>query len=332
MNELIIHADKLKWINVGDKIINNLLTDDIRKNLIKDNFNITIDNIYKYTNKNNIFSIIQILQQSLLTTKELEKNNVNELEQLALNIVLDLPEFRLVKESFLNNDLKFDCKIGKAELTKTMKKEQEEINLEFIEEQEKEISLNILIKRRFANLMIQGGAFYNFDCYNNYRKSLDNIDNNLIYNYNILTSIAPIGYFIMPDNIEKQIKQDAQAGSSEIYDKNDGIYTIKARGITLNYLIHEIIKGIWEWLSLSEDFKGIYANETIEQETRDILIAKEMYNIIYKQIPLYILPLFYKKILLMTKEDIFNLLNKKNNKEMIINIGKQIKQENKIGE
>lgn len=313
---MIVHDTKKEWLENGDRIINKLLLKNKRKEYLKSNYNFVINQIEKFIGKEvNVYQLIGLINSTLKKTQEIESKSKNELESLALSSVLDLSEFKMVKECYFNNQIKFDCKIGEPELERSTQ-EEEEVNLDFMESEEEKNNDDILIKRRFTNLIITGSGSYHFYLYRKYKTSLYNINEELISLYDILVSIVELFYWITPINIEKK---SPQLGSSEVNDTDDDVYTVKVRAKTFCYLQHEIVKGIYEWLSLKEEFKGVYANECIEDETFDFLIGRKFFEYFYNKLVKEELPLIYKKILNLPTKSIIDIVNDINHFENVLN-------------
>jgi hypothetical protein len=102
-------------------------------------------------------------------------------------------------------------------------------------------------KRRFINSLIQGAAkksSYMFELLN---RELNAINPRLLNLYGVFMSFADSLYWLMPDSMVQGMAGSGQAtyGKSELDAKTDPP-TVKARGVNLPILIHELAKGVME--------------------------------------------------------------------------------------
>jgi hypothetical protein len=105
----------------------------------------------------------------------------------------------------------------------------------------------------------------------------------------------------------------AAQGSEEVVPEGD-IYTIKALAKTFPYLVHEIVKGIYEYLAIDPDKSVPEAaverklkKDVIEQEVTDTIAGPELWNKIFELVGTedqkYI-PFVYQSVLALPIEDI----------------------------
>ena len=93
-------------------------------------------------------------------------------------------------------------------------------------------------------------------------------------------------------------------GSEEIVPNEDGTYTIIAKSPFFPYLIHEIVKGLYDYLSIDITTQANLSGETLDQEIVDIMSGPQLYINLAKLIPskdIEYLPLCFK---LLLQEDI----------------------------
>ena len=112
----------------------------------------------------------------------------------------------------------------------------------------------------------------------------------------------------MPDIKEELMMKmkGIQAGSEENIPDGDN-YLIKVRGLTFPFLIHEIVKGIYEYLSLTSNIREAIKDDTLEQETIDLIVGPELFKIVMGLIKSenhYLLPLIFKKLLQISLNDV----------------------------
>jgi hypothetical protein len=225
----------------------------------------------------------------------IERNHKRDLENIALEMILNLPEMEFVKQAYEDDYLEFDVKLSSGELEELVNRKQEEI-----EEQEEEAveedgdltpgeetNFNIAeelfdeteqkLRRRLANVLTQGSAINGTFLFH-MEPRLQQItgEENILNLYGMASVAAGLGYFIAPPGIETGAAQGASSagGSEEVEEVGDGKYRIKARGQIFPFLIHEIIKGCYEYLHLSQATKGAEQAHGIEDETDDIVISE----------------------------------------------------------
>jgi hypothetical protein len=80
----------------------------------------------------------------------------------------------------------------------------------------------------------------------------------------------------------------------------DGVYTIITRSPFFPYLIHEIVKGLYDYLSMDIVNQAQLSGETLDQELVDIMTGPELYTNLAKLVPqkdIEYLPLVFKLLL-----------------------------------
>lgn len=198
-----------------------------------------------------------ILQQVM----RVESQHIQELEEMALEVVTSLPDMELIKQAIDRGQLNLDMKIevpnvGEEQMQETELSPEEELDLVVYENlQDGDLSADV-VKRRFANAMIHGNAMNKFRAWQMVRDRLEEIDPRLPQWYGIIISCAEMGHWAM--DVEAVVDQggyqvsgvEGMDAGEEEYDEGDGI-TIKARGMIFPILIHEIVKGITEFMSYS---------------------------------------------------------------------------------
>jgi len=106
-------------------------------------------------------------------------------------------------------------------------------------------------KRRFINSLIQGSAKKAHYMYHLVNEKLNEINPDLVGLYSIVMSVNDLMYWIMPD-MEGMIggggAESAMAGKEEL-DLETDPPTIKATGLMFPILVHELYKGVMEYIS-----------------------------------------------------------------------------------
>jgi len=216
------------------------------------------------TDMQNLMGLQGMMMQSLQNTLRIEGSNKNRLEELAIEIVtkdLNVPE----------GSLQFDVEItGMNKLSKDDMKqkpkdeedsfEMEEETLEYMEELDLEVS-----KRRFINSMMQGSAKKALYLYHMVSDELNEIDPTLMNLYGVVISANDLMYWIMPDMMGGGGGEEAQVFGKEKIDLSTDPPTVVAKGMTFPVLVHELHKGVMEYLSLH----GLPGDKELRQKVMD---------------------------------------------------------------
>lgn len=329
--EDIVSPDKKAWIEGGEDIYNEILptlTDEEQTYLEKissKSYQDCIDRIKKYTGITaplNVPTLYGMLFNSIKKIQSIEKKYAHFLEDIALENILAMDEFKLVKSAYDDGNVKFDLKLKSGELQNAISEqdleveeglsEADEINGELFDKL-KDVD-EAMLQRRVANILIQGKATQGLYLFNMMKEDIDRIDPSLMKLYGIVATGAQIGYFAQPFGVEPQAakSEDMSAGSEEVEPDGDG-YTIKCRGMVFPYLIHEVIKGIYEWVSLTEEHQGAMEKDTLEAETKDIMVGTEVAKAFQSYIPsdkTHLTPLVHKLFIKLDKNSIKEVLKK----------------------
>ena len=221
----------------------------------------------------NLTSVLQAMMQGLKDAMEFEKPYRRALEKLGIELVLDQPEFKALKDAYEAGDFTIDAKLGvfgdltnakfsgededeeadgpggdeedeaddEAEEPEALEAEAAEIVGDFSAEVE---------KRRFINAMIAGGAVSKNYAYQLVSNKLSKISPGLPTLYGLIMAGTEIGYFATPDSMVKMSAQGQEtvAGSEEM-EFNEGKPVIKVRAMIFPMLVQELAKGLLELAS-----------------------------------------------------------------------------------
>ena len=272
--------------------------------ITSDSYKKTIERLEHYTGKPARQYNLPALLSTIMTAMEkiitLQQGHEQKLEELAVNIVLKLPEFKMFKQLAADGFIKFDVKLLDADLqnaiTEQEKEEQqeqpqdesevtdgEELNME-LASQFKYVDENLL-KRQFANMVTQGNAVNKLYLFQLASDSLNKIDPALVNLYGIISVIVQTSYYAMPDEPLTAAVKEMAVGSEEIKPDDDGTYTIIVRSPFFPYLIHEVVKGLYDYLSIDIVSQAQLGRETLDQELIDIMSGPALYTNIAKMIP-----------------------------------------------
>jgi hypothetical protein len=336
-----VHPEKREFIETGDEALNKILPqlspEEQRylKTVASETYQETIQKIQAATGMEvkptNYPALVGLMIQTLQRAHELEQSHKQQLEETALDLVFSVPEFKIVEEAYLNDELGFDVKLGPGELSKLTSQEEERPEEGLTQDEELNLALADALKdtsdedlrRRFANLLITGGSYNKLHLYNMANEKLARIDEDLPAYYGILASMAQLGYWVTPFGIEQAAAGggETSAGSEEVIPKGDK-YIIKARGTTFPYLVYELIKGIYEYLALDPSQQVAMQKDTLEDETKDMIAGPGVYKTIASYIPAdkqQIFPGVQKKLTALSAQEIRDVLAKNANGQKIMN-------------
>lgn len=259
----------------------------------------------------NMSSLMGVIMTAMSQAQQIESTRKEDLEAIALNCVLDLPEFEMIKDLYEKGEIQFDIVLGPADLSNAITDQDEqtplvgeddlapseEATLELGEEFE-DVDSEEDLKRELAKYFSQGNAVSKLYLYHNVVNTLEEIDERLPKLYGVLASVIQISYYTVPEMpLSKGMAQAAAQGSAEV---NRNERTIIARGTTFVYLVHEIVKGIWEFLRQEVGSLASKRAETLDDEIWQIISGPEMYkqfSSMFAQDELRYLPLAYKLLL-----------------------------------
>lgn len=252
----------------------------------------------------------------------IERGHEAELEQAAIDLVLSLPEFAAAKEAYDEGDLGIEVKLKRPGQVDTSNMQDSPEDLTPDDEQEiAQVAAEIgseVQKRRFINMMIQGSAQGKIYAYHLAQEKLDAIDRRLVPLYGALSSAGHFFYWLVPD---PRVGPGGGGGAGDpagaVRIKHvDGVPTIHAEGINFPMLVHELSKGLMEFLSYPEDEdddnrQRIFAQaDTLDQEPNDLRVGPAIWEQIVAKIGpgnAKILPHVYDKLVRLPTSE-FNAL------------------------
>ena len=200
-------------------------------------------------------SMMQIqgqMMQAVQRMMQIESSNIPELEELAVKVVKD-------QMSLPEGDLQFDAKIEKPDFSGMQMKPKEKKKKEPESEQpENDDDVQARMdkldlekqKRRFVNSLISGSSKKAHYMYHMVSTELDAINPDLVGLYSLVMSVNDIMYWIMPDmdGMSAGGAEQSMAGKEEL-DLSTDPPTIKAKGMFFPVLVHELWKGVMEYMS-----------------------------------------------------------------------------------
>lgn len=206
-----------------------------------------------------LMTLTQQLMGALQSVSEIEQGHEQELEQAAVNLVLNLPEFKSAKDAHeageirIRAQLRPDIDLEGAQAEAEDVSDKEELQIAQIAQ---ELDLEAQ-KRQFINMMIQGNAMNKMQAYHLAAEQLNAIDPRLLNLYGVLTSVGEFGYWIFPEEMQMGGMGGGggagAGGAAHVNRSEDGVPEIVAQGITFPMLVHELVKALMEYISYDED-------------------------------------------------------------------------------
>jgi hypothetical protein len=243
-----------------------------------------------------VMQLQQILMNAHNNVVAIERNHREELEQLAVELVMKemgIPE----------GAVEFDAKIvgmGEIDMSDFGHDEENEENSEQVDvENEIEIFNELQnldlekAKRRMINAIIQGASKKGHYMFHLVPERLEQITGspNILNLYGTLMSINDITYWQISDQMIKNLGgSSAGKESAEGPEEEGGPGKVIARGINFPVLVHELIKGTIELIALQGkpegDFTDVESSEdTLEKEMWDLRLGPAIWDRIRNQFP-----------------------------------------------
>ena len=273
--------------------------------LASERYKQVLDNVRRYTGINDtvkgmegLHKLIPLMYSAHNEIIQIESNHKKELEQLAINLVIN--------EMGLNpDDVNFDAKIiGMGEVdnngfnmnnTDTPDQvdiDNDQMEIEIFNDLE---NLNLeRAKRRLINSLIQGASKRGHYMYHLVSEKLQEITGSekLLDLYGIMMSVNDLNYWQIGD-VTIESMSDSKAGSMTIDNENEnGNFTIKARGVNFPVLLHELLKGVYELIGshgLPENpetaKKVIEVEDVLNKEMWDLRLGPAIWDRVKNQLP-----------------------------------------------
>lgn len=218
---------------------------------------------------------------ALTDIQRMERSQRKNLEKMAVDLVLEIPENELVAKLVKDGQLKIEAKLGPADLSGAIasdEMDQMTNNGLTVEENLNQQLSNILsgnvdgkLRRMLANYIGVGDSVNKLFLYNLVNDKLDEISPNLSKKYGVLAAMTQLGYYIFPNlSLSRNLTNMAAVGSEEVVPEGS-IYKIKAKALTFPFLVHELVKGINDYLSMDLASQEELDSETLSDELKQVM-------------------------------------------------------------
>tara|TARA_R110000868_G_scaffold380857_2_gene647166 strand:- start:3397 stop:4491 length:1095 start_codon:yes stop_codon:yes gene_type:complete len=256
----------------------------------------------------------------------IEKPHKKLLENTAVAIVTNLPEFEHINDLISDGLLRIEAALGPVipMISNNEVEDADDIEIDmdlFDKAQNINFDDERVLRRIFANTLMAGNAQGKASLVYSASETINKINPGLLKSYGVVMNICDLNFFMTPKPSDLGIMQGT-LGTEEI-DEAGGVYTIKARGIILPVLIHEITKGIMEFLALdTADTDVMKQADKREHEHYDLMAGIQLDKAIRTHIPyedLKYYPYVFRKLISTTPiQDIKDMLTKNNRGQMLI--------------
>ena len=209
------------------------------------------------TSQNSLMRLQMMVMNAMQEIAQIEAENKEYLEELAIEVVqkeFGIPEgalqydVQLVKPNDIDSSklVKQGEEPSEEEIEDMFGSEEEQEHLEDFMDSFEKFDLE-KAKRRFINSLIQGAAKQSSYMFELLNRELNAINPRLLNMYGVFMSFADSLYWLMPDSMVQGMAggEESTYGMSELDAKTDPP-TVKARGVNLPILIHELAKGVME--------------------------------------------------------------------------------------
>ena len=197
---------------------------------------------------------------AMQSIKQIEGSKIKELEKLAVDTVLSLPEWEIIRDRHIKKGwLTIIAKIEQPDFSKQMADFEESVEAQPFAAAKTEVEIAELfedenkLKRDLANFITQGEAATGFNTFLLIKDKIDSINPNLFEMYKLFVIGGLVNYFAGDLNL---IKASNAIASVKIEPDRDG-YIIHASGVNFVLLIHEIIKGLYDYLAVDVGAKTL---------------------------------------------------------------------------
>lgn len=209
--------------------------------------------------RQDMFQLVHMMQDAFMQVMRIERGHERRLEQAAVDLVLNLPEFSSAKKAVEAGHLRIIAQlrpqgadIQGAQLDPEEEDEGAQAELE-IAEIARELDLETE-KRRFINQMIQGNSMHKNYAFHLADDMLNGINPRLLNLYGTLMSLGHLMYWAMSEEMQAaMMSQGGAHGSARIEQGEDDVPTIRAQAAVFPLLVQELTKGLMEYLSHSEE-------------------------------------------------------------------------------
>jgi hypothetical protein len=248
----------------------------------------------------NVPQLFGILSNLLYEISSIEENKKKELEEIALEAVLNLPEFEKVKYLVDRDELFIKAELTSGHLTLDApdmdigsdyeSDTDEDSGIEGGLDEEEEIDMELfdlfnnidqeVINRKFANYLAAGAALNKRKLVYLIKDKLDKIEKDLFKKYIMIMTLGEFLFWTYPEFDDEDASSIGLAGTESLAEDD---YDIVAEAKIFPILIHEIIKGVMDYrlhFALPKDDKAyrrtVQKADRFKYETYALMLGSEL--------------------------------------------------------
>lgn len=244
----------------------------------------------------NFPSMVSMFMGAAQEVSQLESRHKAQLEKMAVEVVLGMKEYELFKRLVDEKKIILDVKIDSPNLNDATADdeldEQGANGLTIAENINAQLAAGLggetegKLRRTFANYLTQGDAVNKFWAFNQVNDALRQLNPNLPQKYGFLAAASSIMYYYAPMMpFTRQFTDMAAAGSEQVEPEENGAYKITVRGRNFLLLIHELVKGFNDYLSMDIASQEELDTETLKDELKQILAGPALDTRLRSHIP-----------------------------------------------
>lgn len=283
------------WIPPENKRPGNTYSDEFIQKLGSQQFKDIVDKVKKYTQREDVDErqLVSLSISAFNKIKEIEDEHKPQLEKLAVDMAkydFNIPEGKIEFDAKISDDLDVGREIEYFE-------KPEEISPEILSTfKNKESFESSVKKRRMVNALTVGMATKGHYMFHLADKQLKKIHPDLINLYGTTMSLAELGYWVIPDELHIRVGKGEfgpqLVGGKVRVDLSGKKPKIIARAKIFSALVHEVIKGIMEIMSINslpinyEKSKEVKRHaDYMGVESRDIRYGPKIWEKFIESIP-----------------------------------------------
>jgi len=281
----------------------------------------------------NIPSLMNMFMQTAMGVEQIERQHKGKLEKLAVDTVLGMQEYSLFKKLIDDGNIILDVKIDLPNLNNAIADDELDTmmgnQLTVGENIEIQLAAGLTgdteskLRRSLANFMTQGDAVNKFWAFNQVNDALAQLNPQLPQKYGLLAAMSSITYYKLPaESHTRNFINQMAAGSEQVSPSGNNAYKITVRGRNFILLIHELVKGFNDYLTMDIGTQHDLDTETLKDELNQIMAGPAIDTRLRNFIPhdkIQYMPLLKKLIVRLPIPQIKELLMGGNRAQSIMN-------------
>lgn len=258
----------------------------------------------------NLHTAMGIMMNTAQSVEQIERDSKPQLEQMAKDVVLNLPENKHIKRLVAEGKIILDVQLAPSDLRQGVSDNdlnQEMRNGMTVQENLDSQVASVLmgdsdtkLRRMFANFIAQGDAINKFFLHNVVSEELATIDPTLPNKYGLLSATSLLMNYWMPNHpFTRDFVRNFAVGSEQVVPSGQN-YILKVRGRNFVLLIHELVKAINDYLSMDIASQEELDTEKLSDEMKQFLVGPGIDMRLRQMIPtekIELLP-YIKKLIL----------------------------------